>query len=118
MDLTDLKQRLDALPDAAQREVADSSQRSKRDTPPPARRRPHPCATNRSSAAGPTATTARRGCGASVSRSGSHRMPEAHLFDTDVLIDAGRGESDAVDALEQAAENAPLAIRRTLCNFC
>ena len=37
-------------------------------------------------------------------------MAEAYLFDTDVLIDAGRGESEAVDALEQAAESAPLAI--------
>lgn len=37
-------------------------------------------------------------------------MPEAYLFDTDVLIDAGREVSDAIDALEQAAENAPLAI--------
>ncbi len=37
-------------------------------------------------------------------------MAEACLFDTDVLIDAGRGESEAVDALEQAAESAPLAI--------
>ena len=37
-------------------------------------------------------------------------MAEAYLFDTDVLIDAGRGESEAVDALEQAAESAPLAV--------
>ena len=37
-------------------------------------------------------------------------MAEAHLFDTDVLIDAGRGASEAVDALDQAAESAPLAI--------
>lgn len=37
-------------------------------------------------------------------------MVEAYLFDTDVLIDAGRGESDAVDTLEQAAEDALLAI--------
>jgi len=37
-------------------------------------------------------------------------MAKAHLFDTDVLIDAGRGESEAMDALEQAAEDAPLAI--------
>jgi predicted nucleic acid-binding protein len=37
-------------------------------------------------------------------------MAEVYLFDTDVLIGAGRGESEAIDALEQAAENAPLAI--------
>lgn len=37
-------------------------------------------------------------------------MPEAYLFDTDVLIDAGRDVSDAVEVLQQAAEQAPLAI--------
>lgn len=37
-------------------------------------------------------------------------MPEAYLFDTDVLIDAGRGVSDAVDALQRASDNAALAI--------
>jgi len=37
-------------------------------------------------------------------------MAEFYLFDTDVLIDAGRGESEAVNALEQAGEDAPLAI--------
>lgn len=37
-------------------------------------------------------------------------MSEFYLFDTDVLIDAGRGEPGAVDALEQAAQSAPLAI--------
>ncbi len=37
-------------------------------------------------------------------------MAEAYLFDTDVLIDAGRDDSDAVDALEQAAKDAPLTI--------
>jgi len=37
-------------------------------------------------------------------------MAEFYLFDTDVLIDAGRGEPGAVDALEQAAQSAPLAI--------
>ena len=37
-------------------------------------------------------------------------MAEVYLFDTDVLIDAGRGASEAVDALEQAVESASLAI--------
>lgn len=37
-------------------------------------------------------------------------MPDGHLFDTDVLIDAGRGVEAAIDALERAASNGPCAI--------
>ena len=37
-------------------------------------------------------------------------MNDGHLFDTDVLIDAGRGVEDAVDALERASSKGPLAI--------
>ena len=37
-------------------------------------------------------------------------MNDGHLFDTDVLIDAGRGVEDAVDALEIASSKGPLAI--------
>lgn len=37
-------------------------------------------------------------------------MPEAYLFDTDVLIDAGRGVSDAADTLQRASDSAALVI--------
>jgi len=37
-------------------------------------------------------------------------MAKFLLFDTDVLIDAGRGEEDAVDALAKAEETAPRAV--------
>lgn len=37
-------------------------------------------------------------------------MPDAYLFDTDVLIDAGRGRADATNALRRAADDAALAV--------
>lgn len=48
-----------------------------------------------------------RGSGARASGSGPHRdgavsSPELVVFDTDILIDAGRGAADALQAISRA----------------